>query len=76
MIGNCKDCRWWEENRDMAGNKWMTCAAVDTNYSDGAAQWNVAFVYAYARDDSGLMAELRTGPMFGCILFEENDEDD
>ncbi len=75
MIGNCRDCRWWEKNCDIRGNVWYSCGAIDTSYRNSAAVEGEATVYAYARDDSGLTAELRTGPTFGCVLFEEREND-
>jgi len=57
MQGRCQQCKFWDD--------WV-CTAFDAYTKpsvDGAAIW------ASASDDSGLVAEFRTGPEFGCMKF-------
>lgn len=74
-MGNCKDCKFWESHTDQwykSWNKsWNACEAVNwVNRSEKISDSSFA-IYADASDDSGLDAGLKTGPMFGCIKFEQ-----
>lgn len=71
MSGNCKDCRHWAFHQDMRGKEWHECDAVDWR-TRAAKVENADFaIYTEAHDDSGLWAGLRTGPMFGCVQFQQ-----
>jgi len=61
-MNHCKDCKFWEPDD-------QTC-----NYADWLELENTIVVdefgyYAYACDDSGLSAGIKTGPTFGCIKW-------
>lgn len=70
-MGNCKDCLHWEHHIDMRNKQWSTCSSVDWVAVDATIDERVAAIYADACDDSGLDAGLKTGPMFGCIQFQQ-----
>lgn len=68
-MGNCKDCKFWESHFD-GRKEWHTCEAADwVDREDKIGEEGFA-LYAEALDDSGLMAGLKTGPLFGCIKFQ------
>ena len=68
-MGNCKDCKFWEEHQD-GRKEWNTCEAADwVEYGDVIGESDIA-IYATALDDTGLMTGLKTGPMFGCVKFQ------
>lgn len=70
-MGHCKDCKFWEYHYDIWRKEWHTCEAVDgVYYSDKIPDDSFA-IYAEADDDSGLNSGLKTGPLFGCIKFQE-----
>lgn len=61
-MGNCKDCTKWYR-RDQ------TCRVDWVERSDRVEEGEMA-IFAEAHDDSGLMAGLKTGPLFGCVQFQ------
>ena len=61
-MNNCKDCKYWEAHRH-------TCGAVEW-FDDKISDDGFA-IYAEAQDDSGLSCDLITGPMFGCMKFQQ-----
>lgn len=71
----CKDCSFWEHHSDTdwgLSTSWSTCELpVRVSYPFAKINENDFVVYAGADDDSGLNAGLITGPMFGCIKFEQ-----
>ncbi len=72
-MGNCKDCKYWESHQDMRGKVWTTCERVDLVNSVEEIGDDGAGVLVEISDDYGLMAGLRTGPMFGCVKFKGNE---
>lgn len=60
MTGNCKDCRCWEKSNASA--EYGTCRAVDNSESDAPVGESDMCIF-------DLHAELKTGPMFGCLKF-------
>lgn len=57
----CKTCKWWAN--------WKTVPTCDR--IDHIDPIDIRFeITAQADDDSGLFAELLTGPEFGCVLHE------
>lgn len=74
MSGNCKDCKWWDP--DVAGG-WDgqgVCEGADSARADTSEDYvsvgpGEAIVVVWG-DYYGAGATLRTGPMFGCVLFE------
>lgn len=56
----CKQCRYWDTDERTCGR--------DERVDQSRQFW----VDARATDDSGLIAELRTGPDFGCVLGERD----
>ncbi len=72
-MGHCKDCKYWEAHFD--GRKtWHTCEGADCATYDQKIFDDSFAIYAEALDDSGLQYGLKTGPMFGCIKFEQKVE--
>lgn len=68
---HCKDCKFW--NRDgvrRSAATTGTCERVEWENSKRPTG-DAAFLFADAHDDSGLRAELRTGPEFGCLKFQK-----
>lgn len=70
MMGHCKDCKHWNEDRCL-------CHALDNDMEDFPYnstpcpnEIGMAIVYSVA-DDSGLDLGLKTGPLFGCTLFKK-----
>ena len=62
-MGHCENCRWW--GVDYEG----VCDLPDTVDKH---KYSIVFdIMATALDDSGLEAQLITGPDFGCVLFAE-----
>lgn len=57
----CKNCRSWNKYDN-------SCYKAEW---DGLIDNNQLSYYAEAHDDSGLYAGIKTGPNFGCVLFEE-----
>ncbi len=69
-MGNCKNCKYWEAHLDTRNRDWHTCEApawVEYHAPIGEADFAI---FADAHDDSGLMAGLKTGPLFGCVKFQ------
>ena len=61
MNGICKDCKFWRDREcDIAHYVDRKEKLLKDDFG----------IYAYARDDSGLMYALRTGPEFGCVRFQ------
>jgi len=70
-MGNCKDCRNWEQRHDIQNRKWSECNAVDwVVKGENIGDADMA-LYAEAHDDSDLNAGLKTGAMFGCVQFQK-----
>ena len=68
-MGICKDCIYWD--KALGHKNWNTCNLPDwVEYNEKIGDDEIAY-YADAHDDSGLDAGIKTGPMFGCIKFEE-----
>ena len=77
-MGHCKDCRWWVNDNELRFKKviaWNECGAIDMTTTKGVVTGAGALVYADAADDTNLSAMLMTGPMFGCVLFEQENGD-
>ena len=67
---NCKTCCHWSNRwsrRDGGGEcdrpKW-----IDDGDTVGAVD---ASLYVHALDDSGLDVAMITGPLFGCVQYQE-----
>lgn len=69
MMGNCKDCKFWEYFQDTRGRKWHECHRVSWLDFDVKVEESNFAIYAHSSDDYGLEAGLKTGPMFGCVQF-------
>ena len=61
-MGNCMHCRNWDIDDQTCRVDWVDQGA-DIGQADMA-------IYASASDDHGLVAGLKTGPMFGCVQFQ------
>ncbi len=74
-MGNCKDCKFWESYQSMFGGKnWTECSFVGNVDSANMPVDEDSFsVFANCDDDSGLNSGLLTGPMFGCIKFQQKE---
>lgn len=59
-MGYCKDCKFW--GVVYSG----VCDKEKRIQSDPESTFEIE---AFALDDSGLEANLVTGPMFGCVHF-------
>lgn len=70
-IGNCKDCKYWEAHIDMRNKQWNSCEAARwVDFDEQIGDTDLA-VYADAIDDSGLQCGIKTGPMFGCVKYQQ-----
>ena len=74
-MGNCKDCRHWFNQLDARGNSWTECGAVPWYDRQQEIEKDGFAIYAHASDDCGLGCGLKTGPMFGCTIFQKKDVD-
>ena len=64
-MGNCRDCKYWELRlRHFSG-------AGECNRVEHEGYNDLAFVL----DGDGLGSSLHTRPDFGCILFEQREEE-
>lgn len=72
VVMYCKDCKYWHKEQEYGGKSWMTCGAVEVfvEREDDIGEAGFA-LYASAWDDSGLDAGMKTGPLFGCVKFEQ-----
>lgn len=61
--GNCKDCYRWSKESQECDLDWINREAKIKDDQFG--------VFANAWDDSGLVAGLKTGPLFGCVQFRK-----
>ena len=76
-MGNCKDCKFWVETDSLYTRKvWRECQAADWVDKGDTVSENGIGYYADAHDESGLTAGLITGPMFGCVLFQQAEEEE
>lgn len=75
MTGYCKDCKWWESGESRA---WGVCEGVDEVHADSpgdhASIGRGDALVVMAGDYYGAVAALRTGPMFGCTLFQSREK--
>jgi hypothetical protein len=60
-IGFCEDCAWWEP----PNNKMGLCLKTIHNYMEGVG----------IMTDDGWEAGMYTGPKFGCVHFEDSEQD-
>jgi hypothetical protein len=70
----CKNCKWW-------GRSWRAaCGASQSDFVGGGIKSSLEKkmtlqdpagfnIWAFAADDHNLVAELVTGPDFGCVKF-------
>lgn len=58
-MSTCKNCKHWQSDQE--------CAALD---NDIKPPTNGLSVEVNVLDDSGLYVTIKTGPDFGCTLFE------
>lgn len=81
-MGNCKDCKHWKastiNNINGSCKTIHVCDAVSIcEYADYADITEDVIedrfaIYAEATDDAGLFVLLKTGPNFGCVMFQSN----
>ena len=69
-MGNCKDCKYWETS--LATND-HRCVYDGTGFH-GNVKENGMAEYVEVSDSTGLHVEILTGPMFGCVNFQQQDE--
>lgn len=69
--GRCKDCKHWHTQIHNGIEPVSTCKLPRVVDYDTKIAENELAVYAQANDEWGLIAGLKTGPMFGCIKFQE-----
>ena len=60
-MGRCKDCKFW-------GYMWKGCCDKVDHIPTPTKEFEIDY---RVLDDSGMSTFLRTGPEFGCVLFEE-----
>jgi hypothetical protein len=78
-MNRCKDCRFWEEHGTFPpfGGKalktWHECERPEWVAQDATIPDDAIALYADASDDTGLNAGMKTGPLFGCILWQAKD---
>jgi len=68
----CRNCRWYDTEYNTDG----TCDRIDWfdphDPRDAPPESDTdAYLSVAADDDQGLQVELRVGPNFGCVRFEE-----
>jgi len=61
----CKNCRHWRSDRDGI------CDFIDTIQGERVAKTTGCEIIVTVHDDSGLCAELKTGPNFSCPNFSQ-----
>ena len=71
LVGHCKDCRFWESHVNGHDTAATTCEAAGWVRYDQKLNDDSFAVYADANDDQGLEAGLKTGPLFGCVKFQQ-----
>ena len=64
-MGNCKDCKFWRSGE---------CDKVDWIGEEEVVYVDSAAMYADAADDTNLRCGLKTGPMFGCVSFQQSEK--
>lgn len=68
---HCKNCKFWTHTGAYKGKTASgVCDRIDWD-NDNPPPDGDAILFADALDDSGLRAELRTGPDFGCLKFQK-----
>jgi hypothetical protein len=63
---HCKDCKFWSSSGTCDRLDWDNDWDNDNRPAD-----DDAVLLANASDDHGLCADLRTGPLFGCLKFQK-----
>lgn len=73
-MGHCKDCTYWESHTGWFNKSWSTCSAAELNLDSRTSNIREEGleIYIDVLDDSGLDCGMRTGKLFGCILFKPN----
>ena len=74
-MGNCNNCKYWGNRRhkyDMVDNK-GTCSAPKIIYDWEIPLADVSDYGAAIEVDMGW--GMLTGPYFGCLLYESNDNE-
>lgn len=67
----CKHCAWWGVDAKGICDR----IAIGEEVQGGPEKLTGAFIECDANDDSGLCAELKTGPDFGCVEFRPKNID-
>jgi hypothetical protein len=68
---HCKDCKFWGYVKAYGGAQASgVCGRTEWDSGSRPAD-DDAVMRVDAHDDSGLRAELRTGPEFGCLKFQK-----
>ena len=69
-MGNCKDCKYWETSLTTNGHR---CVYDGTGFHDNVKESGMA-EYVEVDDNTGLYVEILTGPLFGCVNFQQREE--
>lgn len=66
-MGNCKDCNHWHNAKQHPW--WNTCQVPEiVKYNEKISDTGFAY---YVESDGIVDFGIKTGPMFGCVKFEE-----
>ena len=68
-MGNCKDCNCWETS--LATND-HRCVYDGVGFH-GNVKENGMAEYVEVSDSTGLYVEILTGPLFGCVNFQQRE---
>lgn len=69
-MGNCKDCKYWETSLVANAHR---CAYDGTGFHDNVKENGMA-EYVEVSDSAGLYVVILTGPLFGCVNFQQQEE--
>lgn len=73
MMGNCKDCKFWDHFWQNHRTEMATCDAFGYMDINTKADVGAAFDLRLL-DDTGLIFDFKTGPNFGCVKFQPREE--
>ena len=63
LVKVCKTCKRWDRHD-------TECNAVEWEMENKNQSGDNFAIFATASDDQGLIAKLKTGPLFGCVYWE------
>ena len=69
-MGNCKDCQYWKTS--LATND-HRCVYDGAGFY-GNVKENGMAEYIEVSDNTGLHVETLTGPLFGCVNFQQREK--